>query len=65
MTKVKCIKSYHDIGLSRSIEIGEILYFDVERANLLNALKFIEVIVELDQVEPPQDKALNPTYKKK
>jgi hypothetical protein len=65
MPSVKCIKIYHDLVLSRNIEEGEILEYDVERANRLNLLGYVEVIVDTDPIEPPQDKALKPTYKKK
>jgi hypothetical protein len=56
---------FHDIVLSRNVEEGEIIQYDVERANSLNSLGYVEVIVNTDPVEPPQDKALKPTYKKK
>jgi hypothetical protein len=65
MPSVKCIKIYHDSTLSRNIEEGEILEYNVETANSLNSLGFVEVIVDTDPVEPPQDKSLKPTYKKK
>ena len=65
MPSVKCIKVYHDSILSRNINEGEIIECDIDRANLLNRIGYVEVIVNTDPVEPPQDKALNPTYKKK
>lgn len=65
MPSVKCIKIYHDLAFSRNINEGEIVEYDVERANHLNLLGYVEVIVDTDPVEPPQDKALKPTYKKK
>lgn len=65
MPSVKCIKIYHDLILQRNIEEGDILEYDVKRANHLNSLGYVEVIVDTDPVEPPQDKALKPTYKKK
>jgi len=65
MPSVKCIKMFHDIVLSRNVEEGEIIQYDVERANSLNSLGYVEVIVDTESVEPPQDKALKPTYKKK
>jgi hypothetical protein len=65
MPSVKCIKAYHDLPLSRNIFEGDIIECDVERANHLNSLGYVEVIVDTDPVEPPQDKALKPTYKKK
>jgi len=65
MPNVKCIKAYHDLTLSRNIFEGDIIEFDIEKCNRLNSLGYVEVIVDTDPVEPPQDKALNPTYKKK
>jgi len=65
MVSVKCIKIYHELSLSRNILEGEIIQYDVERANHLNSLGYVEVIVDTEPVEPPQDKALKPTYKKK
>jgi hypothetical protein len=65
MPSVKCIKVYHDSILLRNIEGGEILDCEVERANHLNSLGYVEVIVDTEPVEPPLDKALKPTYKKK
>ena len=65
MPSVKCIKAYHDLTLSRNIFEGDIIEFDIEKCNRLNSLGYVEVIVDTDPVEPPQDKALKPTYKKK
>ena len=45
MPSVKCIKMFHDIVLSRNVEEGEIIQYDVERANSLNSLGYVEVII--------------------
>ena len=66
MTKVKCVKIFHDLSVNYNRQLGEEWEVTIERANILNQLGFVEVEYKVeDSVKPTEDKSIKPSFKKK
>lgn len=66
MTKVKCIKIFHDLTVNYNRELGEQWEVDTDRANHLNSLGYVEVEYKVEEsVKPTEDKSIKPSFKKK
>ncbi len=66
MTKVKCIKIFHDLTVNFNRELGEQWEADTDRANHLNSLGYVELEYKVEEsVKPTEDKSIKPSFKKK
>lgn len=66
MAKVKCIGIFFDIEANVSRTIGEQWEVNIDRANHLNKLGFVEIEQKVEEVvKPTEDKSVKPSFKKK
>lgn len=65
MVTVKCITLFHDIAENIMRNPGDEWKCEKERGDLLNSRNFVQIIADDAVVQPEENKAVKPTYKKK
>lgn len=65
MVTVKCITLFHDMIDNVMRNPGDEWKCEKERGNLLNARNFVQIISDDEVIQPEENKAVKPNYKKK
>jgi hypothetical protein len=65
MVTVKCITMFHDLVEDVMRNPGEEWSCDKERGDMLNARSLVNIIADDEVVQPEENKAVKPIYKKK
>jgi hypothetical protein len=65
MVTVKCITLFHDLTDEVMRNPGDEWKCTKERGDMLNARNLVQIIADDAVVQPEENKAVKPTYKKK